>query len=60
MKDLTVIFISQRTSSIQHCDKIIVVDNGKIDAIGTHEELLNTSLIYKEIYDSQVKGSYEG
>lgn len=59
MKDLTVIFISQRTSSIQHCDKIIVVDNGKIDAIGTHEELLNTSLIYKEIYDSQVKGSYE-
>lgn len=60
MKDLTVIFISQRTSSIQHCDKIIVVDNGKIDAIGTHEELLNTSLIYKEIYDSQVNGSYEG
>lgn len=60
MKDLTVIFISQRTSSIQHFDKIIVVDNGKIDAIGTHEELLNTSLIYKEIYDSQVKGSYEG
>lgn len=60
MKYLTVIFISQRTSSIQHCDKIIVVDNGKIDAIGTHEELLNTSLIYKEIYDSQVKGSYEG
>ena len=60
MKDLTVIFISQRTSSIQHCDKIIVVDNGKIDAIGTHEELLNTSLIYKEINDSQVKGSYEG
>lgn len=60
MKDLTVIFISQRTSSIQHCDKIIVVDNGKIDAIGTHKELLNTSLIYKEIYDSQVKGSYEG
>ena len=60
MKDLTVIFISQRTSSIQHCDKIIVVDNGKIDAIGTHEVLLNTSLIYKEIYDSQVKGSYEG
>ncbi len=60
MKDLTVIFISQRTSSIQHCDKIIVADNGKIDAIGTHEELLNTSLIYKEIYDSQVKGSYEG
>ena len=60
MKDLTVIFISQRTSSIQHCDKIIVVDNGKIDAIGTHEKLLNTSLIYKEIYDSQVKGSYEG
>ena len=59
MKDLTVIFISQRTSSIQHCDKIIVVDNGKIDAIGTHQELLNTSLIYKEIYDSQVNGSYE-
>lgn len=60
MKDLTVIFISQRTSSIQHCDKIIVVDNGKIDAVGTHDELLKKSLIYKEIYESQVNSSYEG
>lgn len=56
---LTVIFISQRTSSIQNCDKIIVMDNGTIEAIGTHDSLLKTSKIYKEIYDSQVREGYE-
>lgn len=50
-----VFVISQRTSSIMHADKIIVLDNGKIVGIGKHEELLRTSVVYKEIYDSQFK-----
>lgn len=50
-----VFIISQRTSSIMHADKIIVLDNGKIVGIGKHEELLRTSVVYKEIYDSQFK-----
>lgn len=52
----TKIIIAQRVSSIQDCDKIIVLDNGKIDGIGTHEELLENNAIYKEVYESQVKG----
>ncbi len=55
IKDLTTIIVSQRTSSIMKADKIIVIDNGKIDAIGRHSELLNSSKIYKEIYNSQNK-----
>ena len=50
-----VFIISKRTSSIMHADKIIVLDNGKIVGIGKHEELLRTSVVYKEIYDSQFK-----
>lgn len=53
----TKIIIAQRISSIESCDKIIVMDNGKIDGIGTHQELLNTNKIYKEVYESQMKGS---
>ncbi len=52
----TKIIIAQRISSIQHADKIIVMDNGKIDAIGNHEYLLQNNEIYKEVYESQVKG----
>lgn len=52
-KDKTIILISQRSSSLQNCDKIIVLENGKIDGIGTHEELLKTSSVYVEIYNSQ-------
>ncbi len=52
-KDVTLIIVSQRATSLMNADKIIVVDNGKIDSIGKHEELLNKSKIYKEIYDSQ-------
>ena len=51
----TIIVVSQRTASIQHADKIVVLDDGKIDGIGTHKQLLNTSKVYKEIYDSQFK-----
>lgn len=59
-KDTTVITVSQRTSSIAHADKIIVLDDGKIAGAGTHDELLATCEVYKEIYDSQTKGNEEG
>lgn len=52
--DTTVFIVSQRTSSIRHADKIIVLDDGRIAGIGTHEELLAECEVYKEIYDSQV------
>ena len=52
----TKIIIAQRISSVEHADMIIVMNNGRIDGIGTHEELLKSNEIYKEIYDSQVKG----
>ncbi len=51
----TTFIVSQRTSSLQHADKIIVLDEGKMVNIGTHEELLKTSEIYREIYESQFK-----
>lgn len=52
----TKIIIAQRISSVQDADKIVVMDNGKIDAIGTHEELLKSNKIYREVYESQTKG----
>lgn len=52
-KDITILMISQRLSSIQKADQILVLDHGKMDAVGTHEELLQTSRIYREIYESQ-------
>lgn len=55
--DTTKIIIAQRISSIEDADKIIVMDNGEINSIGTHNELLKSNPIYKEIYDSQTKGS---
>lgn len=55
----TKIIIAQRISSVQDADKIVVMDNGKIDAIGTHEELLKNNKIYKEVYESQTKGVEE-
>ncbi len=55
--DTTKIIIAQRISSVQDCDKIIVMDDGKINAVGTHEELLKSNEIYKEVFDSQMKGS---
>jgi ABC-type multidrug transport system fused ATPase/permease subunit len=51
----TVFIVSQRTASIQYADKIIVLDDGIIVGIGTHEELLKSCQIYQEIYDSQYK-----
>ena len=57
--DTTKFIIAQRISSIEDADKILVMDGGKIAAMGTHEELLNTCEIYREIYESQTKGGGE-
>ena len=57
MKESTKIIIAQRVSSIAHADKIIVLDEGKIEAIGTHEELLETCEIYQSIAASQMGGA---
>ena len=54
--DTTRIIIAQRVSSVEDADMIIVMDNGRIDGIGTSEELLKTNAIYREVYESQVKG----
>ena len=54
--DTTKIIVAQRISSIQDSDRIVVLNEGKIDGIGTHEELLENNAIYKEVYESQVKG----
>ncbi len=51
----TIFIVSQRTSSIQHCDQIIVLDNGELVGLGKHDDLLKTCTTYKEIYDSQYK-----
>ena len=54
--DTTKIIIAQRISSVEDADVIIVMDNGEINGIGTSEELLKTNRIYREVYESQVKG----
>lgn len=57
LSNMTKIVISQRITSIEDADKIIVLDNGKVSGFGTHQELLKSNKIYKEIYNSQMKGS---
>ena len=57
--NITKLIIAQRISSIQEADMIIVMENGCIDAVGTHEELLQSSSIYQEVYYSQQKGGKE-
>ena len=54
-EEKTVFIVSQRTSSIQFADKIIVLDDGNAVGIGTHEQLLETCEVYREIYESQFK-----
>ena len=55
--DTTKIIIAQRVTSLMDADQIIVLDEGRIDGIGTHEELLKNNAIYREVYESQQKGS---
>lgn len=57
--DTTKIIIAQRVSSVEDADQIIVMDDGRIDAVGTSEELLKTNTIYREVYESQMKGGAE-
>lgn len=57
--DTTKIIIAQRISSVQHADQIIVLDDGKVVAVGKHTELLNNCDIYREVYTSQMKGAAE-
>ena len=55
--NVTKIIVAQRISSVEDADKIIVLNDGKIDGMGTHEELLKTNDIYREVYEGQVKGA---
>lgn len=56
LKGITTIIIAQRINSIAHADRIIVMDDGKIDDVGTHEELIKSNKIYQEVYLSQQEG----
>ncbi len=56
LKETTKIIIAQRITSVMDADKIIVLDDGKMNGFGTHDELMETNVIYKEVYDSQQKG----
>ena len=53
------ILVAQRISAVMHCDHILVIDEGEIIGAGTHEELLDTCEIYREIADSQLGGAFE-
>ena len=56
---VTVIIIAQRITSIQHADRIIVMEQGRIDAVGNHDDLLENSVVYREVYTSQQKGAVD-
>ena len=54
--ETTKLIIAQRISSVQHADHIIVMEEGRINGYGTHEELIETNEIYREVYESQTSG----
>jgi ATP-binding cassette subfamily B protein len=54
--ETTKIIIAQRVASVQDADLILVMENGRIEAMGRHEELLRTSVIYREVYEQQTNG----
>ena len=54
--ETTKIIIAQRIASVQDADLIVVMENGRIDGLGTHEALLQTNQIYREVYESQTRG----
>lgn len=58
-KNMTTIIIAQRISSVAECDKIVVLDDGKINAVGNHEQLMESCEIYREVYNSQQKGQQD-
>jgi ATP-binding cassette subfamily B protein len=59
MTDSTVIIVAQRVSSVMQCNKILVIDEGKTVALGTHDELMDSCDIYREISESQMGGEVE-
>jgi ATP-binding cassette subfamily B protein len=56
LPNTTKIIIAQRVSSVKDADKIIVMDDGKVDAVGNHDELMQNCKIYREVYESQNRG----
>ena len=56
LEGMTKIYIAQRISTVMHADRIVILDGGRIADIGTHSQLLESSPIYREIYESQMKG----
>jgi ATP-binding cassette subfamily B protein len=56
LPETTKIIIAQRISSVRDADRIVVLDNGRISGVGTHDQLMETNEIYREVYESQMKG----